>query len=198
MYLSQLTMDPRHPSLRQALKDRQDMHRNLAQIFEPGFLYRLTESNENPGVLVLSKNIPEESSMITRGYHLRNIQDVTALQEKFKTGVILKFNLLAAATKKAKEENRTNSRRVFLPTPELRADWLKRQGEKYGFEILEVHEPSEEKVIPVGRQSGIFKLSMIEFAGILKITDSRLFWPSWEKGIGPEKAYGAGFMLLSR
>lgn len=198
MYLSQLKMDLLHPSIRQALKDRQDMHRNLSQAFHGNFLYRLTESSKQPGLLILSETEPNPEELQKRGYLLQGIQDVNALGEKYQNGSILRFNLLAVPSKKKKEEGRENSRRVYLSSTESRLEWLKRQGEKYGFDLLEAHEPSIEQTINISRKSGSFKITAMEFTGVLKITDYPLFWRSWEKGIGPEKAYGLGLMLLSK
>lgn len=197
MYLTQLKMDLLHPSIRQALKDRQDLHRDLSQSFQGNFLYRVTGSRQ-PELLVLSENEPDLERLEKRGLARKGSQDVSPLQDKYQNGSILHFNLLAAPSKKKKEDGRENSRRVFLATPELRAEWLKHQGEKYGFEMLEAHEPSAETVISISRKSGPFIISAVEFAGVLKIADSPKFWKSWEKGIGPEKAYGLGLMLLSR
>ena len=198
MYLAKLTMDPHHPSIRQALKDRQDMHRNLAHAFQGGFLYRMTENSDQPGLLTLSREMPQQAALEQNGYRLQEMQDVSALRDKVSTGAVLRFNLLAAPSKKVKTDGQRNSRRDYLSMPALRLDWLKRQGDKYGFEVLEVHEPSAEQTICVGRKTGSFKLTAVEFEGVVRIKDSELFWASWENGIGPEKAYGLGMMLLSR
>lgn len=198
MFLSKLGMDPRHPSVRQALRDRQDMHRNLASAFGIGFLYRLTEQQNEPGLLVLSEKQPDEGRLGSLGYHLVGCRDLSPLRELYGEGAVLRFDLMASPSKKAKEDRAGNSRRVFLTDPELRAAWLKKQGEKYGFDVLEVHEPRAESTVSVGRSTGAFRLSGVEFSGALRITDPKLFWDAWEKGIGPEKAYGMGLMLLSR
>ncbi len=198
MYLTKIGMDLRHPSARQGLKDRQDLHRNLAQAFSGKFLYRVLTRSDTSSLLVLSEELPDAGALSARGYQLQETQNVSALKEKYADGAVLHFDLLAAPSKKAKEDGRDNSRRVFLSTPELRADWLKRQGDKYGFEVLEVHEPSAEEKLSVGRNSGVFALTAVELEGVLRIRDAARFWTAWEKGIGPEKAYGLGLMLLRR
>lgn len=198
MYLSKISVDVRHPSARQGIRDRQDLHRNLAKAFSGKFLYRMTSSSTDLSLLVLSKALPDADRLTACGYQLQNIQDVSPLQLLYRDGAILHFNLLAAPSKKAKEDDRENCRRVFLSTQLLRADWLKRQGEKYGFDVLEAHEPSAEQKLTVGRTSGSFFLTAVEFEGVLQIRDAAVFWPAWENGIGPEKAYGMGLMLLSR
>ena len=198
MFLAKILLDPRHPSARQGLRDRQDLHRNLARAFSGKFLYRLTKNNDTLELLVLSETPPDEAALESKGCLLQHIQDVTALKANYADGAILRFNLLASPSKKAKEDGRDNSRRVFLSDAMMRSEWLKRQGEKYGFDVLEVHEPSAHQTITVGRASGAFSLTAVEFEGVIRIRNSSAFWPSWEKGIGPEKAYGMGLMLLSR
>ena len=192
-------MDVHHPSVRQAIKDRQDMHRNLVQIFKAGFLYRIVADNKaGPELLILSKQPPDQSAMDSRGYRLLSIRDMSALPELYDDGAVLKFDLLSVPSKKAKENREGNSRRVYLTDPVARADWLKRQGSKYGFDVLVVNEPSAEQTITVGRSTGAFQLTAIELSGVLRIINASQFWSSWEKGIGPEKAYGMGLMLLSK
>lgn len=198
MLLAKIMIDSRHPSARQGLYDRQDLHRNLTQAFSGKFLYRLTKNNDTLGLLVLCDTLPDETILRTKGCLLEQFQDVSALKTIYADGSLLRFNLLASPSKKLKEDGKDNSRRVFLSSMELRSDWLKRQGVKYGFEVLEVHEPSVPQILTVGRASGAFSLSAVEFEGIIRIRNCSVFWPSWEKGIGPEKAYGMGLMLLSR
>ena len=199
MYLAKIILDMHHPSIRQAVKDRQDMHRNLGNAFSPGFLYRIVKSKEQIELLTLSSLPPDQAKLEENGYHLGHIQDMGALPQLYREDSVLRFSLLTSPTKKAKEDTRQgHSRRVYLTSAEKRADWIKRQGDKYGFEILEVHEPGSEEKITVNRESGLFYLTAIELAGVLKITDSSQFWNAWAKGIGPEKAYGLGLMLLSR
>ena len=198
MYLTKISMDPRHPSARQGLKDRQDLHRNLARAFGGKFLYRVLTRSNAFSLLVLSQELPDNGALLSGGYQLQETQNVSALSEKYTDDAVLHFNLLAAPSKKAKENGWDNSRRVFLSSSDLRAEWLKRQGDKYGFDVLEAHEPSAEEKLYIGRKSGEFVLTAVEFEGVLRIRNAATFWSAWEKGIGPEKAYGLGFILLSR
>ena len=198
MYLSKLTMDPHHPSVRQSLRDRQDMHRNLAQAFGVKFLYRVIETKNVSSLLVLSRQMPDQKQLESRGYHLIDSQDFSGLPALYKENSVLRFNILAVPSKKVNEKRTGNSRRMFLSDPAQRILWLKRQGEKYGFDILNVCEPSAETIFTVGRKTGTFQISAVEFSGAFRIKDASLFWQSWENGIGPEKAYGAGLMLLSK
>lgn len=198
MYLAKIIMDPRHPSIRQALRDRNDMHRNLSQAYPDAFLYRLIENNKSAELLTLSKEQPIVSALESRGYSLQSVSDLSPLPEKYGNGSVLKFDLLSSPSKKVGNPDGKNSKRVSLKDPEQRLEWLRRQGDKCGFTIMEAHEASADQNIPVTRTSGSFRITAVHFTGVLQIMDHALFWQSWEKGIGPEKAYGMGLLLLSR
>ena len=203
MYLSKILLNPMHPSARQALRDRHDLHRNVQSML-PGDetpeapLYRIIETRMEIQLLILSDSMPEREAVESLGGVLQSTTDMTRLPELYRTGAVLRFSLLAAPSKKTAAENGGNSRRIALRAPEERVAWLSRQGEKYGFQVLECYEPSAAKQLQVGRKSGGFVLSAVELSGMLRIEDAERFWASWRKGIGPEKAYGLGLMLLSK
>lgn len=203
MYLTKLNMDIAHPSARAALINRQDLHRNLMQAFEKGrqeesVLYRLVEKKNGIQVIVLSTAEPERTALQNRGMTVEAVTDLSNLPRLYGNGASFHFNLFAVPSKKISEEGVKNSRRVFLKEPGARMEWLKKQGIKYGFEVLECHEPSAIKKISVIRKGGAFDFVAVELEGTVRITDGELFWPAWQNGIGPEKAYGTGLMLLSK
>ena len=105
------------------------------------------------------------------------------------------FDLLACPSKKIRREG-TNSARIFLRTPEERTVWLRRQGEKYGFLIRSVHEISETQVCGK-KETGRIRLHAVHFSGLLEVTDVKTFQAAYARGIGPEKAYGLGMLLLT-
>ena len=203
MYLIKLSLDPNHPSVRQSLRDRNDLHRNLMKAFHSPradvcVLYRLIEKKDRLEVLLLTQEQPVAANWQNNGIFVISTVDLGELPALYREGAILHFNLLASPSKKVKEEGRENSRRVFLRKAEDRQLWLQHQAEKYGFSVLSCSEPAEPGNIRVGRSSGAFMLSTVEFDGMLQITDADLFWDSWKKGIGAEKAYGLGLLLLSK
>jgi len=197
MFLSKLTADIMNPSVRQSLNNRQDMHRTLARSFGTDTLYRLIKQRSSVQILVLSIASPDLEFLQKNGLTLNNTMDLTELSSKYRDGTVFRFNLLACPSKKAPVKGR-NSRRVFLKSVEDRQTWLQRQAEKYGFVLLESHEPSAAESINITRGTGNFRITAIEYDGVLRIKEADIFWRSWEQGFGPEKAYGAGLMLLSR
>jgi len=79
-------------------------------------------------------------------------------------------------------------------------EWLKRQGDKAGFEFM----PDEISVDAyashrVARGKGpAMAFSTLDFQGALTVTDPKLFLSALPKGFGASKAYGCGLMLIRR
>lgn len=210
MYLSKIILNVRHPSVRQALRDVNDMHRNLMAGFDTQLnpstaradcmlLYRLFSRRDCVYLLVSSREKPDAKKLAERGFDLNEsmIRDVSALREKLTAGRCLRFELLASPCKKVGGEAK-NSRRVFLDDSEQRMAWLRRKGEQGGFELLWAEETGS-RVDATGRRGDMrLQNSGVLFTGLLRITDAAAFWQSYTRGIGPGKAYGMGMLNLSR
>lgn len=203
IFLSQIKLDPFNPSVRQALKNHQDMHRNIMKAFQGNrkdceVLFRLVEKKDRYELIVLSKQEPQWELVQSNGYICMKSNNYSDIIEKFKEGAIFRFDLMAVASKKVKVDGSKNSKRVFYKTVEEREKWLELQGHKYGFELLEMYEKRSDIVCSVQKKEGAFQIHGTEFVGTLKIVDRELFSKSWPSGFGAEKAYGMGLMLLSR
>ena len=208
MYLSKVVLDLRHPSVRQALRDVNDMHRNLMAGFSMNggkdtpradmqVLYRVFEQRERVYLLVSSTEKPNAEALAKRGFRTDDtmIRDVSALRGAFMAGRTLRFELLASPCRKVSGDG--NSRRFFLTEPEERAAWLQRKGETGGFEVLSVYESSNRIDLLGHRDGADVKNSAVLFSGVLKITDEDAFWMSYTQGIGPGKAYGLGMLNVA-
>lgn len=200
MYLSKLELDIHHSSIRQALSNCQDMHRNLMNAFdgtreEAGVLYRLIEKRQVLELYVLSREKPQWEKLQKFGYWYQGMKDISALKEYYREGAVLHFEILTFPSKKIKGEGK-NSRRVFLKKEEERKEWFFRQAEKYGFEIMQLYENGLQQIF--GKKSeGNIRYCAVCFQGYLKILDAETFWENYQKGIGAGKSYGLGLLLLS-
>ena len=209
MYLSKITLDIRHPSVRQALRDANDMHRNIMAGFsmhsgkqtaraDYQVLYRLFSKRNQLYLLVSSNDRPDIAALACRGFYTEDamIRDIAALRDVFRVGMCLRFELLASPCRKIGEEGR-NSRRKFLRTREEQAEWLNRKADAGGFQILQLDEIGERMDI-IGRRGSVdIKNSAVLFGGLLRITNVNAFWHSYTEGIGPGKAYGMGMLNVS-
>lgn len=208
MYLSKIVLDIRHPSVRQALRDVNDMHRNLMSGFAMGtggetpradmqVLFRVIERRDQIYLLVSSDEKPDATALAARGFHTDDamIRDVSALRRVFVPGKVLRFELLASPCRKAGGEG--NSKRFFLETPDERLAWLRRKGEQGGFDVLYADELGGRIDIRGRRGDAEVKNSAVLFSGMLKIVDGDAFWQSYARGVGPGKAYGLGMLNVA-
>lgn len=202
MYLSQLSLRITHPAVRQSLRNCQDLHRTLMKAFDvsreqAGLLYRMIRTDQSIQIYVQSLVEPDWSRIESCGFICLKQRDISTIEDKFRKEAVFRFSVLTYPSKKVKGEGK-NSRRVFLRTPEERLDWLHRQGIKNGFSVLEAYEPEKEQRVSGAKATGSFFLSGVTFEGVLRITDPVLFLKAFQKGIGSEKAYGLGLLMLRK
>ena len=206
MLMTCVEVDRLHPSTRQALSDCCDMHRNVMRLFassedrlcrtDEKILYRVVMQNNAVHLYITSKSAPDLSAASwLKKEHCRQ-QDLQRLLEGFSAGQVFSFDLLAHPSKKQKQSN-GNSKRVFLRAAEERAAWLARQGEKCGFRVTGLYE--EEPYDMHGKRStGTMKLRVVRMKGQLQVVEAEKFAAAYQNGIGPEKSYGLGMLLLGR
>ena len=206
MYRSQLRLDRRNASVRQALGNCGDMHRNLMKAFDIpdhtpnaresiSLLYRLMEQGNQLQLYVMSNEVPDWTRV--KGVEpLSEVLCVDSLKDKLEEGNLFRFSLFASPTKKIRREGKLSAR-VYLRSLEERSGWLARHAESGGFEVLSCREITEKQVS--GRKSGCeIHYTGVLFEGVLRITDRELFWQTYSTGIGAGKAYGLGMLMIAR
>ncbi|MST56312.1 type I-E CRISPR-associated protein Cas6/Cse3/CasE [Pyramidobacter sp. SM-530-WT-4B] len=202
MILTKISLELRHPSVRQCLRNCQDMHRNLMSAFggmaraENSLLYRLVPRKDSVDLYLSSEKCPHAEALGKNGFTVVAQRSLDPLKKIFVAGSRWRFDLVAMPGKKENSE-RKNSRRVFLRTPEERAAWLTRKGEQNGFRVLGVQEWGESNVWGSRGDSPLSFVS-VHFSGVLEVTDSGRFWSGYCHGIGAERAYGMGMLLITR
>lgn len=106
-------------------------------------------------------------------------------------GDMATFQLRASVSKK------TRGKRSYYPTGDwsARHDWLRRQGERHGFDVLTVHCTADfAKIEKTGQR---FTVDRTDFTGVLKVTDAEKFSAALRNGIsGCSKAFGYGMLLI--
>ena len=203
MYLTKIELDRSYQRIRSAMGDSQQMHRLVTGLFgksrkEADVLYRVRMSGIL-GELYLYSVIPVMEERVLPGMRLTAQRDVTLWLESMKTGDIYRFQLLTAPSKKVACEGTKHSRRRSLREPEERLTWLARKGEQGGFAILSVQETPGEKLSArhTVNDGGMLTVDSFCYTGCLRITDENAFRRTVREGIGPEKAYGLGMLLLA-
>ena len=107
------------------------------------------------------------------------------------TGDIRIFQLRASVSKK------TQGKRSYFPVADWRSrhDWLTRQGERLGFEVLSVNCTAD--FFRVERNGKPFTVDRTDFAGALKVTDTEKFTLALKNGVGgTSRAFGFGLLII--
>jgi CRISPR-associated protein Cas6/Cse3/CasE subtype I-E len=180
------------------------MHKNIMRLYSPSensvarytekILYRIVEQQNEIMLYLTSSRLPDMRQTAWINSHTVRQCDLQPLVNRFAPGQTFSFDLLTHPSKKVIRTG-ANSRRVFLRTAQERADWLRHQGEKGGFRVVSLQEDTPFD-LHGKRSTGNICLRAVRMMGRLEITDTVRFADAYQSGIGPEKAYGMGMLLL--
>lgn len=182
MKLIKMIYDRSSASVRQCLVDRHDMHRNIQGFFgttreAAKVLYRITKD----GIYVSATAdpiVPESN-----GISVVAAREIPMRSE----GDVLRFNVFTRPYKKVK------GHRIPLIQENERLAWLCKQGKRHGFEIVSVSETGHGTVKSISKG---FEIEGYYYSGALMVADREKFSSVLENGIGAEKAYGLGLLLV--
>ncbi len=203
MYLWRIEMDLSSPRIRQALMDRQKMHQLVTGLFgasrkDADLLYRYKTIGVKVLIYIYSSTQIEKGTL-SGDVRLSAGQEVSGWLAGMQNGMVMNFDLLTMPFKKVYDGTHKNSRRRLLRQAEDRIEWLNRKAEQNGFSIITVREDPAERVFGIhpAARGGKLYLDTWRYTGTLRIEDETRFRSGVQNGIGPDKAYGLGMMLLA-
>ena len=204
MYLSKLTLDPRHLGARRDLADAYEMHRTLARAFAPDessaparFLWRLEppRSGDVPSDVLVQSGMAGRWSVVealdgyTRALQPNKLVDLDAF---VRAGMEYRFRLVANATVTR------DGKRLGLLSEEEQLAWLSRQGGRHGFVVLDVIRLASTRLgARSGRDRPALTFQSARFEGLLTIEDPGKVASALTGGIGHGKAFGLGMLSLA-
>ncbi len=203
MYLTKIDLELSNRTVCAALGDCQKMHRLLNGLFDSSrqdvqLLYRVRGRGRDCSVYLYS-SCPIRPEKLLPFMTLEGQRDLSGWLDTMKPGRRLRFDLLTMPSKKEPQETGKNSRRRILKTEEERLAWMERKAAQNGFALVQMQEL--ETVGFSGKhsqeQGGRMSWNAYHYTGILEIRDAEAFRKAMEQGIGPEKAYGLGMILLA-
>lgn len=205
MFLSKLTLDPRHPQARRDLSDAYEMHRTLARAFAPDtetpparFLWRLERSADfQPSNVVLVQSAPAADwsglNALT-GYASEILPNKSVdLETLLQLGARYRFRLLANPTVTRE------GKRYGLTREEDQLAWISRQGARHGFSVLGcIRGVNERLQVKQGRGGNRITLHTALLEGVLQADAPEMLREGLINGFGPGKALGLGLLSLAR
>ena len=199
MYLSQLTLDPRHRQVRRDLANRYDLHATLCWSFadqqqaRPLWRMELARPGEPPRLLVQSLVPPRWERIAERhqGYFIDHCSKPLTLTGSLAVGQRLRFRLEANPT-----VTRAGKRHGLWRLDEQLA-WLDRQGERGGFLVDSAVVTREDRLaLRKHDQSQRIVLYAVLFDGYQVVRNPDQLGQALAQGIGHGKALGLGLLSL--
>lgn len=199
MFLSKFIINQDNPSAKQALNNVQDFHRNLMARFqgsrqEANVLYRIDLSKKMPAVYVLSKDMPQD--VRRTDMEMIGIKQMDQIILSMSKGKQFTFDICTIPSKKIACKGEKNSKRITLLSEEERLGWMHRKASQHGFQILLLQELEQVNVYGNHGSNNKMLLKGYHYQGKLLVEDTEKFRQAYCKGIGPDKAYGYGMLLL--
>lgn len=193
MYLSIVQPDFSKVNAARAMTNEQDMHRNIQALFDSdrksiNVLYRFIPSKDIRGAVICVQSDIMPTS--TSDLKVLSCTDASERISHIKTGMFLKYDVLLRPVK------RHEGRSTLIRDAMSRVEWVGTLAEKYGFEIVTIREVSriQKTVFHSGEKSG--RVDGYRYEGSLLVKDVDLFKKAYETGIGRDKAYGYGMLML--
>ena len=188
------------------MDNREFLHKEIQKMFgtsrvDSSVLYRIDKSNRNQEIIIAVKSavVPDiEKSKLFDRYKtdLRTV-DLSKYYAGLEEGVCANFKLEAFPYYYYCKEGKKNPVRRVIKHPEKRAEWLRKKLEDAGLELVSLTENRDcfqKKISKAPSGIGFFKT--FQFSGKVLVKDETKAAKALEDGIGPEKAYGAGFLIL--
>lgn len=216
MLLSKLILNSKTSQVRSDLGNPHKMHKTIMRAFPlplpagERVLFRIesqTDSSELPSILVQSQSPPNWQAVEEKYMHYfaQPVQIKKFEQLKLQKGQVLRFRLRANPTKRQTlmKADQKESKRIPLYHEQEHITWLARKGAVCGFELLPDAlwiKPYPQRVFLIDGSSGRHRatFNIIDFEGLLRVSDIALLLKSIQTGIGPAKGMGCGLLSLAR
>ncbi len=205
MYMSKLVLNLISYQVQKELGNPYQLHRTIMNAFPDNLkekkrdarvLFRIEKEKNKPypSVLIQSSLCPDWNFLIKRkNYLLRDPVFKQFDYPQFKIGNKYWFRIFANPTKKVK------GKRVGFYKKEDQYNWFKRKADLAGFNILYVNITRKEEITSkVNKNAKKMIFYSVQFEGALQVIDPKLFRTALKYGIGSGKAFGFGFLTISK
>jgi CRISPR system Cascade subunit CasE len=227
MFLSKVTLNPRHRLTYRLVSDLYAQHRFVMTAFpdgkgtedkskgtqsNQGVLYRLETLSQSDVFFFLVQSLTAPDWTKTETLHPNMVCRAESKEDRrtYSEGGRYRFRLRASPTickvNRDAEGVRQKPQRTGLFAEEEQRAWLVRTGERCGFRIV----PEAVLITPRGKREGQKPPGMderqghtitcftVDYDGILIVTDTERFLASLREGVGRGKAWGCGLLSLAR
>ena len=209
MYLSRIALDVSRRETMKALAQPNIFHGAVENCFSgerERKLWRLDNFNNKLFLLMLSGDIPDLMKIQEQfGYKSDEdgweVKNYINLLNRLETGQKWRFRLCANPVRSVIENDGKRGKIYAHITMKHQKNWLLQRSEKHGFQLeydqFTVTRNERIKFRKNADDSKKISLSMVDFEGILRITDVSCFKQTLVNGVGRAKAYGCGLLTVA-
>lgn len=196
MYLTKIQLNQRDRDLVVHYSDSEYWHKNVMSGFQHTGYEGTDKRNKHKILFRLAGKALYVSSLVEPNYKqsgwFKSVEtkDISAVLDSFEVGDIYSFDIYVVPFKKV--EGKT----LLLKSEVEKVEWFEEK-QAYGFKLqdYQLDRFSENVLENIG---GKYEIKTTHFIGRLKITDKEEFKKLYCTGLGREKAYGAGMLLLAK
>ena len=167
-------------------------------------LWRVDNFGDNSALLIVSVKTPELSHIVKEigvGDERNKTLDYVPFLERIECGHVWNFRLCANPVEHKKKDSSDKRGKVYaLRSSTEQIEWIKKQCEKYGFNVKGCSIIGDEwKILKPDKNNGKNTVSIraVTFEGVLVVTDADIFREALTRGIGRGKAYGCGLLTIA-
>lgn len=216
MYLSRIALNANLRKTMQAFASPRILHGAVEASFQDSvnekrkrILWRIDRLKGVYYLLVLSEKQPDFSHIVEQFGHAGNAgqwetKNYSSLLERLKEDQVWQFRLRANPVRNSSMEKKqkTGRGKVFAHVTQIQQkQWLLNRAQTNGFLLTEdsfdVIHSEWKKFTKPGDNKHVVSLRVVDFEGLLTITDGECFRKTLLTGIGRGKAYGCGLLTIA-
>lgn len=204
---------PKSPEFLKAAGDEYFLHQAVWQVFGDNpdrrrdFLYRLDYAGRVPLIYVVSERQPSESTEFwaidTKRYEPR-------ISQGTRLGFLLRANPTCkrdgkrhdvVMNEKTKVKSADGESKVIMAdiVQATCKEWLTSRAAKNGFQVEQVRADGYRQCRFHKKNTGVtVQYSTVDFTGVLRVMDTESFLRTLFGGLGAEKGFGCGLLLVRR
>ncbi len=185
MYLTKLSIT--NEVSKSVMLNTYEHHRFIWSLFNSDkrdFIFRVKPKSKGWEILIFSKEAPNAPDWATD----KNFHSIE-MSNKFFEYDNYHFNMVANPV-----WTEDGKKHPIMGEKDL-TNWITKKGNKHGFSISQV-EVLSQRGIPFDKKGNGGIHNVVEFSGILTVTDHDKFFNAVKTGIGPAKSFGYGMMQV--
>lgn len=197
MYLTRIQLNQRDRDLIVHYTDSDYWHKNVMSGFQHTGYEGYDKRNKYKVLFRLIGRSLYISSLVRPVYNqsgwIRTVEtkDISGVVDSFEVGNTYSFDICVVPYTKV------DGKTQLLKSDADKEEWF-HEAQKYGFELQECYLDSFGETVLEHVGGNDYNIKATRFIGRLKVTDKEQFQKLYRTGLGREKAYGAGMLLLSR